>query len=106
MSTKTVIPGAWVTESTRTYSVVDSTLGAGFGYMWGTILDGGMLSRVLGGTGLFFSGIGVHSLAIIEESKLVLVLRYDTDGAWTPPAAGTGGKLYAMINAARISNDR
>jgi len=102
---KRIIPEAWITESTTTYSVVDSTLGAGFGYMWGTILDGGMLSKLLGGTGLFFSGIGVHNLAIIGELKLVLVLRYDTDGDWTPPAPGTGGKLYAMINAARTGSD-
>ncbi len=100
-----IIPEAWITESTATCSVVDSTLGAGFGYMWGTILDGGMLSKLLGGTGLFFSGIGVHNLAIIDELKLVLVLRYDTDGDWEPPAAGTSGKLYSMINAARIRKD-
>lgn len=103
---KRIIPENWITESTRTYSVVDSTLGAGFGYMWGTILDGGMMSKLLGGTGLFFSGIGVHNLAIIEQPKLVLVLRYDTDGDWTPPPAGTSGKLYAMINAARIGKER
>jgi CubicO group peptidase (beta-lactamase class C family) len=100
-----IIPDAWIAESGTTYSVVDSTLGAGFGYMWGTILDGGIMSKLLGGSGLFFSGIGVHSVVIINELKLVLVLRFDTDGDWTPPAAGTSGKLYAMINAARIRED-
>jgi hypothetical protein len=90
--------------STMTYSVVDSTLGAGMGYMWGTILEGGVLEKLMGGTGLFFSGIGVHSLAIIDELELVLVLRFDTDGDWTPPERGTSGKLYAMIAGARLSD--
>jgi CubicO group peptidase (beta-lactamase class C family) len=102
---KRIIPEHWISESTTTYSVVDSTMGAGFGYMWGTILDGGVLSRLLGGTGLFFSGIGVHNLAIIDDLGLVLVLRFDTDGEWTPPPAGSSGKLYTMINAARIRAD-
>lgn len=99
---KQIIPDDWITESTTTYSMVDSTLGAGAGYMWGTILAGGMLSKLLGGTGLFFSGLGVQNLAIIDDLGLVLVLRFDTEGDWTPPPAGTSGKLYTMINAARI----
>jgi hypothetical protein len=70
--------------------------------MWGTILPGGVMSKLLGGTGIFFSGIGVHNLAILDDPQLVLVLRYDTDGNWTPPPPGTGGKLYAMLTAARI----
>lgn len=103
---KQIIPKEWISESTTTYSIVDSTLGAGFGYMWGTILEGGMLNKLLGGTGLFFSGIGVQNLAIIDDLGLVLVLRFDTDGDWTPPPAGTSGKLYMMINAARIRSDQ
>jgi CubicO group peptidase (beta-lactamase class C family) len=100
---KRIIPEGWMSESTTTYSVTDSTLGAGFGYMWGTILEGSRMARLLGGPGLFFSGIGVHSLAVIPELKLVLVVRMDTDGDWTPPAPGTGGKLYSMITGARIT---
>jgi CubicO group peptidase (beta-lactamase class C family) len=103
---KRIIPDDWIAESTTEYSVIDSTLGAGFGYMWGIILDGGVLSKLLGGTGLFFSGIGVHDLAIIDDLDLVLVLRFDTDGDWTPPPPGTSGKLFSMISAARIRNEQ
>jgi len=102
---KRIISETWIAQSTATHSVVDSTLGAGFGYMWGTILEGGMMSKLLGGTGIFFSGIGVHNLAVIDELKMVLVLRYDTNGDWTPPAPGSGSKLFGMINAARIRNN-
>ncbi len=99
---KRILSEKWITESTTAYSVVDSTLGAGFGYMWGRIIGGGVLSRLLGGTGLFFSGIGVHNVVILDEPPLVLVLRFDTDGDWTAPPPGTSGKLYQMISSARI----
>ena len=100
---KRIIPEGWISESTAAYSVSDSTLGAGFGYMWGTILEGSRMAQLLGGSGIFFSGIGVHSLVVIPELKLVLVLRMDTEGDWTPPPAGTGGKLYSMIAGARMT---
>jgi hypothetical protein len=53
----------------------------------------------------FFSGIGPHNLTIINDLGLVLVLRFDTDGGCTPPPAGTSGKLYTMIHAARFRED-
>ena len=99
---KRIIPEEWMKESTATYSVIDSTLGAGSGYMWGTILEGGMLEKLMGGTGLFFSGIGVHNLVILYDPDLVMVLRFDTDGDWTSPPRGTGAKLYQMISGARL----
>jgi len=100
---KQIIPADWVAESTKTHSVGDERVGAGFGYMWGTILADGVLHQLLGGTGLFFSGSGVHHLVIIDDLNLVIVLRYDTDGDWTPPPADSTGKLYEMIQAARES---
>ncbi len=102
---KRIIPEDWMSESTTTYSVADSMLGAGFGYMWGTILEGSRLAQLMGGSGIFFSGVGVHSLAIFPESKVVLVVRMDTDGDWTPPAPGSGGKLYAMISGSQLAEE-
>jgi CubicO group peptidase (beta-lactamase class C family) len=102
---KRIISEDWVSESTAARSVVDSTLGAGFGYMWGTMAEGSRLANLMGGSGIFFSGIGVHSLVVMPELKLVLVVRMDTDGDWTTPAPGTGGKLYSMISGARMSKE-
>jgi CubicO group peptidase (beta-lactamase class C family) len=102
---KQIVPSDWVTESTATHSVADSTMGAGFGYMWGTILEGGMFEKLMGGTGFYFSGIGVHNLIILDDPKIVMVLRYDTDGEWDPPQRGTSGKLYTMIAGARIGGN-
>ena len=95
-----IIPASWIEESTTTYSEGDERLRAGFAYMWGTILEGGVLQQLLGGTGLFFSGIGVHHLVIVDDLNLVFVLRYDTDGNWTTPPAESTGKLYRMLAAA------
>ena len=99
---KRIVPESWMSESTAAHSVTDSTMGAGFEYMWGIILEGGLLEKLMGGTGIFFSGAGVHNLAIIQDLGLVMVLRFDTDGEWTPPPSGASGKLYTMITNARI----
>ncbi|UCF37783.1 MAG: serine hydrolase [Acidobacteriota bacterium] len=98
---KQLIPADWIEESTRTYSKDIEGVGAGFGYMWGTILEGGVLYKMLGGTGLFFSGIGVHHLVIVDDLDLVFVLRFDTDSNWTPPSPESTRKLYGLLLAAR-----
>jgi CubicO group peptidase (beta-lactamase class C family) len=103
---KRIIPEKWMSESTTAYSVADSALGAGFGYMWRTMAEGSLLARLMGGSGLFFSGMGVHSLTIMPELKVVQVIRMDTDGDWTPPAPGEGGKLYSMISGSRIMEEK
>jgi CubicO group peptidase (beta-lactamase class C family) len=95
-----IIPASWIEESTKTHSEGDERLRAGFGYMWGTIQEGGVLHKMLRGTGLFFSGIGVHHLVIVDDLDLVFVLRYDTDGAWTAPPAESTRKLYGLLAAA------
>lgn len=95
-----IIPADWIEESTKTHSEGDERLGAGFGYMWGTIREGGVLQTMLGGTGLFFSGIGVHHLVIVDDLDLVLVLRFDTDGNWTPPPPESTRRLYGLLVAA------
>jgi len=98
-----VIPAAWIEESTKSHSQADERLRAGFGYMWGTILEGGVLESMLRGTGLFFSGIGVHHLVIVDDMDLVFVLRYDTEGNWSPPPTESTGKIYRLLAAAMPS---
>jgi len=92
-----IIPADWIEESTKSHSEPEERLGAGFGYMWGTIHEGGVLHKMLGGTGLFFSGIGVHHLVIVDDLDLVFILRYDTDGAWAQPPRESTRKLYELL---------
>jgi len=96
---KQIISERWMKESTTPYSEKD---GAGFGYSWAILLKDTFLAKLVGGTGYFFSGLGVHSLAIIPELKYVLVVRMDTDKDFTFPDPAGNLKMYQMITEARI----
>lgn len=91
-----IIPVDWITESTTTYSIIDSTAGVGYGYMWATIPDGSGFAQLIGASGFYHTGVGVHIVIILPELKLVLVERYDTDGSWTDPG-DAGMELGLMI---------
>jgi CubicO group peptidase (beta-lactamase class C family) len=76
-----IIPSAWIEKSTSTYSIVDATAGVGYGYMWMTIPEGSAFAQMIGSSGYYHTGVGVHIVMILPELKLVIVQRYDTDGA-------------------------
>jgi CubicO group peptidase (beta-lactamase class C family) len=80
-----IIPSQWITESTTTYSIVDAGAGVGYGYMWMTIPEGSAFAHLIGASGFYHTGVGVHIVIIIPDLKLVLVEQYDTDGVWTDP---------------------
>jgi len=68
-----IIPPEWITESTTPYSI-NNLDGDGYGYMWSIIPE------VAGfGNGFYHTGTGVHFLAVLPDTKLVLVHRVDTD---------------------------
>lgn len=98
-----IIPTDWINESTTTYSILDSTAGVGYGYMWYTIPDGSGFAQMIGASGFYHTGVGVHIVIVLPELKLVLVERYDTDGSWTDPG-DAGMELGLMIINARILN--
>jgi CubicO group peptidase (beta-lactamase class C family) len=97
-----IIPIDWINESTTTYSILDSTAGVGYGYMWYTIPDGSGFAQMIGASGFYHTGVGVHIVLVLPELKLVLVERYDTDGSWTD-SGDAGMELGLMIINARIS---
>jgi len=80
---KQIISPEWITESLTAYSILDSTLGVGYGYMWKLILPGGAAANQLtGGHSVFFhTGLGgVQAMVIIPDLKLVIIERTNTDG--------------------------
>ena len=97
-----IVPTDWINESTTTYSVLDSTAGVGYGYMWYTIPDGSGFAQMVGASGFYHTGVGVHVVSVLPELKLVIVERYDTDGSWIDPG-DAGMELGLMIINARIS---
>ncbi len=96
-----IVPPDWIIESTTTYSILDSATGIGYGYMWYTIPEGSGFEQLIGASGFYHTGIGVHIVIILPKLKLVLVERYDTDGAWTDPG-DAGTQLGLMIINSRI----
>ena len=95
-----IIPAEWITESTESYSVEDSTFGTGYGYMWKVFQEGSLFADMVGYPGYFHTGIAVHVLVIIPHLDLVIVERYDTDGEWTDPGE-VGIEMGIMIVNAR-----
>jgi len=96
-----IIPSEWIDESTTVYSVVDTTYGVGYGYMWKVYPEGSFVSQMVGGHRIIgHTGLGgVQALMIIPDLKLVIVERTDTDGYFEDKE--TGMELGLMIINAR-----
>ena len=98
-----IIPPEWIEKSTKPYSVVSEELGVGYGYMWNVVLPGLGFSNIVfdGKGGFYHTGVGIHTLSVLPEQKLVYVYRYDTDGEFQDPGEATV-QLVAMIMNARL----
>ena len=96
-----IVPIDWINESTTSFSILDSTAGVGYGYMWYIIPEASAFEQLIGASGYYHTGIGVHVVIILPELKLVLVERYDTDSTWTDPG-DAGIQLGLMIINSRL----
>jgi CubicO group peptidase (beta-lactamase class C family) len=76
-----IIPEYWIEESLTPWSIEDSVLGLGYGYMWRVYEGGTEISQMWGGYDIFgHTGLGgVQTLMVIPDLKLVLVERTNTD---------------------------
>ena len=98
-----IISPEWVERSTKAYSVVSEPMGVGYGYLWNVVKPGTAFSNLIfDGRGAFYhTGVGIHTLAVMPDQKLVYVYRYDTDGEFQDPGEATI-QLVAMIMKARV----
>jgi CubicO group peptidase (beta-lactamase class C family) len=96
-----IIPDGWIDESTKVYSLVDTSYGIGYGYMWNIYPEGSFISQMIGGHKIIgHTGLGgVQALMIIPDLKLVIVERTDTDGYYEDKEMGM--ELGLMIINAR-----
>jgi CubicO group peptidase (beta-lactamase class C family) len=99
-----IIPAEWIEKSTKAYSMVSEELGVGYGYMWNVVLPGLGFSNIgFDGKGAFYhTGVGIHTLAVLPDHKLVYIYRYDTDGEYQDPGEATI-QLVSMIMNSRLS---
>ena len=99
-----LIPSAWVTESTRSYS--DAATSGGYGYMWWVAVDGVHFPGVTLPKGTFSArGYRGHYLVVIPEWDLVVVHRVNTFQDETRVLKADFGKLLNLIVAARPTED-
>lgn len=96
-----IIPQEWIKESTTAYSIDDSASGISYGYMWRVFPEGSTIASMIGHSGFYHTGVGVHALVIIPELKLVIVERMDTDGEWIDP--DNGMEIGMMIMNAKVN---
>ncbi len=97
---RSVVPAAWVSESTTAH--VDIGRGRGYGYMWRTAIGSGLAPNLSLPLRCFFhSGAGLHFLIVIPGLDLVLVHRVDTYTQGPYPSAPQIGRLFWMILDAR-----
>lgn len=68
-----IVPAEWIAESTRLHSMINPEVGLGYGYLWNVISKDFGLGRVF-----FHTGVGIHLLAVLPDSKVVVVHRVDT----------------------------
>lgn len=99
---KRVIPSWWIEESTRSYSLMDSTYEVGYGYMWMTVPEGTPAADLFGSPCFFHTGVGVHLVVVYTELRLVVVIRLDTDEAWVDPGDDLQMELIQKIVNARL----
>jgi len=99
-----IIPRDWIEKSTTAYSTDSENMGVGYGLLWNIIKPGsGFSNMIFGGTGGFYhTGVGIHTLSVLPDLKMVYIYRYDTDGEFKDPGDATV-QLVAMIMNARLS---
>jgi len=99
-----IIPQEWVEKSTTAYSIVNEEMGVGYGYMWNVVIPGTSFSNILfdGKGGFYHTGVGIHTLSVLPEHKMVYIYRYDTDGEYQDPGEATI-QLVSMIMNARLA---
>lgn len=91
-----LIPKEWIKVSTKAHSIIDPRSEVGYGYMWYVLPEDFALGR-----GFYHTGVGVHMVMVLPETKLVLVHRVDTGAPYTV----TSQNLYQILNlmmAARL----
>lgn len=82
---KQIISPQWITESTTSYSVLDSASGVGYGYRWKVIPENSAFAQLIGSKGYFHTGVGVQIVLVLNDLDLVIVEMMDTDGNWVDP---------------------
>lgn len=94
---RTIVPAAWVAESTRSYS--DARPGVGYGYLWWVSLKGKQFRTDTGPGGFSARGAGGQYIIVAPARRIVVVHLNDTEQS-DKLASGAFAKLLQLIFAA------
>jgi CubicO group peptidase (beta-lactamase class C family) len=96
-----IIPQDWIEKSTTAYSLINEEMGLGYGYMWNVVKPGAGFSNILfdGKGGFYHTGVGIHTLSVLPEHKIVYIYRYDTDVEFQDPGEATTQLVSMIMNA-------
>lgn len=94
---RTIVPAAWVAESTRSYS--DARPGVGYGYLWWVSLKGMQFLTDTGPGSFSARGAGGQYIIVAPARRIVVVHLNDTEQN-DKLASGTFAKLLQLIFAA------
>jgi len=94
-----IISPEWVRESTASSSQRGND--GGYGYMWWTGINQGLLPNVnVKGHSYYAAGWGGHRVFVLPDRNLVVVHRVDTDSRGSRPGGHHIGRLLWMILSA------
>jgi len=84
-----IVPRDWIEVSTKAHSVMDENIGISYGYLWYVLPEDSGFGRAF-----FHTGVGVHMVMVIPDSRLVIVHRVDTEA----PYSITSQNLYELLD--------
>jgi hypothetical protein len=94
-----IVSASWITESTANHS--KRGLDGGYGYMWWTGVNGGLLANVnVKAHSYFAAGWGGHRVFVLPYRNLVVVHRVNTDVPGERPMGHHIGRLLWLILSA------
>jgi CubicO group peptidase (beta-lactamase class C family) len=92
-----IVPEAWIAESTRLHSTMESEIGLGYGYLWYVLPEDLGLGRVF-----LHTGAGIHLLCVMPDLKVVVVHRVDTLADDIRFTGDDLGHLFGLITTALV----
>jgi CubicO group peptidase (beta-lactamase class C family) len=99
-----IVSSEWVRQSTASHSAWGQD--GGYGYMWWTGIDSGLLPNLsLKAHSYLAAGYGGHKLIVLPYRKLVIVHRVNTDTAKRRPMNHQLGRLTWLILTAAGERD-
>jgi CubicO group peptidase (beta-lactamase class C family) len=96
---KQIISEDWINNSTKSYSMINTNIGIGYGLLWRILVPNEDRKT----KSFFHTGKGIHMLGVYPASKLVFVHRVDTENDYDFPVSNLY-KIISMVFDSKAQN--